>query len=100
MFACVKSFSHELRQNASCNSFAADNSVYCRAQQEDVTKEESGGVGPGIEIRQDGTDLSLNTDSYQQRKHGNSASGSYQTEWQAWRTDVQPVALVLMLFMF
>ena len=45
MFARVKSFSHELRQNASFNSFAADNIVYCRAQQEDVTKEESGGVG-------------------------------------------------------
>ena len=42
----VKFFSHELRQNASFSSFAADNSVYCIAQQEDVTKEESGGKGP------------------------------------------------------
>ena len=73
----VKFFSHELRQNASFSSFAADNSVYCIAQQEDVTKEESGGVGPVIEMRLDGADLSLNTDSYHQRKHGNSASGSY-----------------------
>ena len=73
----VKFFSHELRQNVSFSSFAADNSVYCIAQQEDVTKEESGGVGPVIEMRLDGTDLSLNTDSYHQRKHGNSASGSY-----------------------
>lgn len=42
----VKFFSHELRQNASFSSFAADNSVYCIAQQEDVMKEESGGKGP------------------------------------------------------
>ena len=45
MFARVKSFSHQLRQNASFNSFAADDSVYYSAQQEDVTKEESGSVG-------------------------------------------------------
>ena len=72
----VKFFSHELRQNASFSLFAADNSVYCIAQQ-DVTKEESGGVATVIEMRRDGADLSLNTDSYHQRKHGNSASGSY-----------------------
>ena len=77
LFARVRFFSHELRQNASFSSFAADNSVYCIAQQEDVTKEESGGVGPVIEMRLDGTYLSLNTDSYHQRKHGNSAFGSY-----------------------